>query len=105
MAFDPQPHLMKVRGGQLYLEVKWRLVWLREEHPDASVEVELTHLDLDGKLAVARATVTLANGTKATDIGSETEKDFPAGWIEKASTKAIGRALAALGFGTQFALE
>jgi hypothetical protein len=38
----------------------------------------------------------------ATGHGSETARDFK-DYIEKAETKAIGRALAALGFGTQFA--
>src|SRR3546814_7260726 len=38
---------------------------------------------------------------RATGYGSETPKDF-GDYIEKAETKAIGRALGALGFGTQF---
>jgi hypothetical protein len=105
MAFDPAPHLQKLRGGLLYLPVKNRLMWLREEHPDAIIETEMVHLDLDLQLAVFRARVTLPDGASATGYGSETERDFPAGWIEKSETKALGRALAALGFGTQFALD
>ena len=105
MAFDPTPHLVKVKGGQLYLPVKDRLIWLREEHPDAAITTEMVHLDLELQLAVFRAQVTVPNRGSATGYGSETERDFPAGWVEKAETKAIGRALAALGFGTQFALE
>lgn len=105
MAFDPTPHLMKVKGGQMYLAVKDRLMWLREEHPESTIKTEMVHLDLDVQLAVFRAEVTVPGRGSATGYGSETERDFPAGWIEKAETKAIGRALAALGFGTQFALE
>src|SRR2546423_6428714 len=105
MAFDPTPYLVKVKGGQLYLPVKDRLIWLREEHPDAAIATEMVHLDLELQLAVFRAQVTVPNRGSATGYGSETERDFPAGWVEKAETKAIGRALAALGFGTQFALE
>jgi hypothetical protein len=105
MAFDPTPYLVKVKGGQLYLPVKDRLIWLREEHPDAAIATEMVHLDLELQLAIFRAQVTVPNRGSATGYGSETERDFPAGWVEKAETKAIGRALAALGFGTQFALE
>jgi hypothetical protein len=43
----------------------------------------------------------LEEGALATGHGSETKSDF-GDFIEKAETKAIGRALAALGFGTQF---
>ena len=45
--------------------------------------------------------MTLPNGASATGWGSETSHDF-ADYIEAAETKALGRALAALGFGTQF---
>ncbi|SRR5579883_2138063 len=105
MAFDPTPHLMKVKGSQLYLPVKYRLMWLREEAPDAEISTEMVHLDLDQRVAVFRAQVIIPGRGSATGYGSETEQDFPAGWIEKSETKAIGRALAALGFGTQFAVE
>jgi hypothetical protein len=40
-------------------------------------------------------------GALATGYGSETASDF-GDFIEKAETKAVGRALAALGLGTQF---
>lgn len=40
----------------------------------------------------------------STGYGSETLSDFR-DYFEKAETKAIGRALAALGYGTLFALE
>ncbi len=55
-------------------------------------------------MAVFRAEVILPNGGRATGYGSEAQADF-ADYIEKAETKAIGRALAALGYGTQFALD
>lgn len=51
--------LLNLRGKQ-YLEVKFRLVWFREEHPD---------------------------------------------FIEKAETGSIGRALALIGYGTQFCAD
>lgn len=104
MAFKPDEHLRTLKGQQ-YLDVKWRLAWLREEYPDARITTEMAHLDTEKKIAVFKAEVVLPNGGSASGYGSETEQDFPLGWVEAAETKAIGRALAAAGFGTQFALE
>lgn len=103
--FDPAMHLSPARknGPSDYLQVKWRLVWLRSEHPDAVIETDMrVHLSDE---AIFWARVTLPSGASATGWGSETRADFPAGHIEKAEAKALGRALAALGFGTQFVGE
>lgn len=97
-AFDPTRHLTKVSGRD-YLEVKWRLVWLRATHPDAQIETEL--VQHQNQQAVFRARVTIPSGASATGWGSEASDDF-GDYLEKAETKALGRALAALGFGTQF---
>src|SRR4051794_28642582 len=99
--FEPARFLSRVNGSE-YLEVKWRLVWLRDLHPDASVETELVSLVDD--TAVFRAKVDIPAGGSATGWGSENARDFR-DFLEKAETKAIGRALAALGFGTQFCAE
>jgi hypothetical protein len=96
--FDASKHLTKLQGKD-YLEVKWRLVWLRTEHPDADIETEM--LKCEPELAVFKAIIRIPGGGGADGHGSETPKDFR-DFIEKAETKAIGRALAALGFGTQF---
>ena len=96
--FEPSHHLMQIDGRD-YLEVKWRLVWLRSEYPTARVSTRLVKHE-DG-FALFRAQVTLPTGAGATGWGSETSQDF-ADYIEAAETKALGRALAALGFGTQF---
>jgi hypothetical protein len=104
MSFDYKPHIMKLKGKE-YLPVAARIAWLRSEHPGAQIDAELVTLDLDAQLAVFRATVVIPEtGARATDYGSETAKDF-GDYIEKASTKAIGRAIAALGYGTLMALE
>jgi hypothetical protein len=72
---------------------------VREQHPDAIIDTELmSHQD---QFAVFRAKVSIPGGGSATGWGSEGADDFR-DYIEKAETKAIGRALAALGFGTQF---
>jgi hypothetical protein len=99
--FDPTPYIRQLRGrgGGDYLDVKWRLLWLRKEHPDAEIVTEL--VQHDPQMAIFKATVTIPTGGKATGYGSETASDFP-DFIEKAETKAIGRALNALGYGAQF---
>lgn len=99
--FDPTPYIRQLRGrgGGEYLDVKWRLLWLRKEHPDAEIVTELVRHD--AQMAIFKATVTLPTGGKATGYGSETASDFP-DFLEKAETKAIGRALNALGYGAQF---
>lgn len=97
--FEPARHLSRISGSD-YLEVKWRLVWLRDRHPDATVATELIEHE-PGKSAVFKAAVQTGSGGGATGYGMETAGDFR-DYLEKAETKAIGRALAALGFGTQF---
>lgn len=86
MTFDPSRYLTKV-GGADYLEVKWRLVWLRETHPDASIETDLVRFTdwapdpHTGEmvyigLAIFKATVSIPGGGTATGWGSEDVKDF-----------------------------
>lgn len=129
--FNPREHLMQIpnKGGKAdYLPVQWRLVWFREQCPDGVIETEMVLLDLDREteeegyawnqetrrsekimkraqgLAIFRATVRDGKGGIATGYKSEKAASF-ADFIEKAETGAIGRALAALGYGTQFAPE
>jgi len=103
--FDPTRHLRQLRGrggSSDYLDVKWRLVWLRSEHPDAQITTE--HVTITSDMAIFKARVTIPEGGSATGYGSESSGDFT-DFIEKAETKALGRALIALGYGTQFAQE
>jgi hypothetical protein len=129
--FNPREHLMQLKsreGSKDYLPVQYRLVWFREAFPQGSIETELVHLDLDKDteeevfawnsekrrsekvvktakgIAVFKATVKDGMGGVATGTKSEKAASF-ADFIEKAETGAIGRALAALGYGTQFAPE
>ena len=131
MSFNPNDHLMQIKnknGSSDYLPVQWRLVWFREACPDGSITTELVHLDLDREteeegyawnnetrrsekiikraqgLAIFRATIKDGKGGEATGTKSEKAASFP-DFIEKAETGSIGRALAALGYGTQFAPE
>ena len=89
--------------GKPYLQVAHRIVWFREEHENWSIETEQLTIDESRALFTARIKDetgrVIANAT-----GSETKNDFP-DFIEKAETKAVGRALAYCGYGTQFAPE
>lgn len=104
--FDPTKKFRTLRGGGggTYLDAKWRLVWVRSEFPDCTIETELVKLETSGttkdKIAVFKAIITLPGEQgKSTGYGSETEADFK-DYIEKAEKKAISRALDHLGYGT-----
>lgn len=129
MTFNPNEHLMKI-GKADYLPVQWRIVWFRENYPQGTIETEMIHFDPDRKgeceitewidnpngngkrmpikktkeafgMAIFRATIHDGKGGKATGTKSENAASFD-DYLEKAETGSIGRALAALGFGTQF---
>ena len=129
--FNPNDHVIQIKnkGGTAdYLPVQWRLVWFRDACPEGTIETELVQLDLDREteeetlawnsetrrsekvtrrangFALFRAVVKDSKGGIATGTKSEKAASFP-DYIEKAETGAIGRALAALGYGTQFAPE
>ena len=100
--FNPAEHLMQLKGKD-YLQVMWRLVWFRDTKANWCIDTEA--LRVDDKGALFSAKIYDENGVlKSSGHGSETPKDF-GDYIEKAETKAIGRALAMLGYGTQFAPE
>lgn len=128
-AFNPKEHLIQIKSGQVsrdYLPVQWRLVWFRSVCPHGTIETEMLHLDVDrdteeetfawnaekrrsekvvkhaNGFAIFRAIVKDGQGGVGMGTKSEKAASFP-DFIEKAETGAIGRALAALGFGTQFA--
>lgn len=129
--FNPNNHVIQLKskdGAKDYLPVQWRLVWFREQCPHGTIETEMLHLDLDRVteeeafvwnnekrrsekvvkqgtgFVLFKATVKDGKGGVATGTKSEKAASFP-DYIEKAETGAIGRALAALGYGTQFAPE
>ncbi len=128
-SFNPNDHLMQLRskeGAKDYLPVQWRLVWFRDQCPHGTIDTEELEVDLDREMeeevfvwnsdkrrsekvvkrakgyARYKAIVTDGQGGRATGTKSEKAASFP-DYIEKAETGAIGRALAALGYGTQFA--
>src|SRR6266446_1628253 len=127
-SFNPNDHIIQIknRGGAAdYLPVQWRLVWFREQCPEGTIETEMVHLDLNREteedgyawnndtrrsekivkhangFVVFRAAIKDGKGGSATATKSEKAASFP-DYIEKAETGAVGRALAMLGYGTQF---
>lgn len=102
--FNPAEHFIRLQGKD-YLQVMWRLVWFREDKPLWCINTELVSHDTEKNVAVFRAVISDDNGSvKSTGYGSESARDFR-DYLEKAETKAVGRALAMLGYGTQFAPE
>lgn len=101
--FDPNEHMMNLKGRQ-YLEVKWRLVWFRADCPDWNIDTLLVEHDPGNSAVFAAKIYDGAGVQKSSGYGSETVKDFK-DYLEKAESKAVGRALAMLGYGTQFAAE
>lgn len=94
--------LLNLRGKE-YLEVKYRLVWFREDHQDWSIETEL--VSVTDVSAYAKAVIRDDKGRIiATSHKYESIQGFP-DFIEKAETGAIGRALALIGYGTQFCAD
>lgn len=101
MAFNPKQHLTKISGRD-YLPVAARVEWFRDTHPDGSITVDMVALE---PFPVFKATIIAGGQIVATDYGSAQiggKAVYAGREIEKASTAAIGRALALAGFGTQF---
>jgi hypothetical protein len=99
-------HIVTVSSGRPYLPAAYRLVWFREECPDWGISTELVEGGQAAGFATVRAVIFNDEGRViASGMKTETKQDFPAGWVEKAETGAISRALAVAGFGTQFSPE
>jgi len=102
--FNPQKYLIKVKGKD-YLEVKFRLHWFRQEHPDWDIRTDLIKLDIDRGIAVVRSDIFDEQGKhRSSGLSMETMKNFQ-DYLEKSETSATGRALAALGYGTLQSVE
>jgi hypothetical protein len=93
--------LMNLKGKP-YLQVAHRIVWFREEEPNSTIETIALTVTEEG--AVFQAKIIRDGKLIAMATKRETKKDFP-DFIEKAETGAIGRALALVGYGTQFTTQ
>ncbi len=93
--------------GKDYLMIAYRIQWMNEDITNFDISTDFLKLEED--YTVARAKVTLFDEAgkplkSATATKRETKADF-SDHTEKAETSAVGRALAMLGFGTQFAIS
>lgn len=108
--FDPSKYMIRIprrkklpdgrwvdEPGPEYLPVAARIAWFRAEHPLGSIN---TTAEVDSVHAVTRCEVRDEDGRLlAGDVGLCTAEQWKR-YAEKASTTAIGRALAAAGYGT-----
>lgn len=106
-SFNPDPYLNTI-GGRKYLNVAGRIAWFRDAYPhdrgDLHGHIETKIFAANETWACVHARVTITDNEShvvATGEGDAQEfaKNFP-DHLEKASTAAVGRALGALGFGT-----
>jgi hypothetical protein len=117
MTFDPRAHLIKlpkrtkdpetgkwITVMQDYLEVRYRVQHFREQFPHGHILTEEVCVDVDRGYARFKAIVEDGEGGMASAYGTEVKASFE-DYMEKASTRAVGRALALLGFGTPFSGE
>ena len=82
--FDASRYIVKLRGKE-YLEVKWRLLWLRTQHPDAVIETEIVSHIPSPPMAIFKAKVSIPGGGSATGWGQEEAADF-GDYLEKAES-------------------
>jgi hypothetical protein len=98
---DAQGHETWIVAKTEYLPVQWRLYWFRLDNPKGKIDSKSVILDLEKGAAVFETYVEREDGGAARMHGSETQGDWR-DYIEKAQTKSLGRALAAVGYGSQF---
>lgn len=102
MSFNPQEKLMNMRGKD-YLEVKYRIVWFREDYPKGSIQTDIV---MDAPVVIRASVFDEDGNLLAHGMGTPKQqgvaKTRP---FEGAETAAIGRALAHAGYGTQFTGE
>ena len=130
--FNPNAHLIHLKsrngGASDYLPVQWRLVWFAEKCPAGKITIVEKIIDPDREVkkkamqwnaelrrseevtktaygwAYFHVRVEDGFGKVGEAVKSESAVDFD-DYIEKADTGATGRALAKIGYGTQFAPE
>lgn len=98
-SFNPQDHVRALDDGRDYLDLKWRLLWLRSREPEATIETQVVPSDEDE--VICRATITLRSGATVSAHGSASRSDDGSA-VELSENRALVRALACLGYGTEY---
>lgn len=115
--FDPKAHLLQlprkvkdaatgqwVTRQEAYLPVRARIMAFREQYPQGTIDTKPLTIDVERGFACFEATATTGDGGRAVAHGSETRADFE-DFIERSETRAVGRCLGLLGFGTEYAVD
>src|SRR5437870_3561011 len=84
--------LVTVKDGGLYLKAAYRVLWMREEHPEWSLITTIEYADYEAGFAVLKAVIIDESGrTLATAHSEESRGKLP--YLKKAETGAIARVL------------
>ncbi len=86
-----------------YVNVPTRIVWFREEHPNYTIKSEIINMGTDS--VIMKAQILDETGRLLSEGIKYEDKAGFYDFLEKCESSAIGRALAFLGYGTQYALE
>lgn len=96
-------------GGttSLYLDVKYRLLWFRLHRPNGKIDTEIVSMDdksavVSSKLYADRKDAVDHYIAKSYAQRFASDEKYGNRYLEIAETAAIGRVLAAAGYGTQF---
>ena len=91
----------------MYLDVKYRMLWFRLHRPNGKIDTEIIHVD--EKSAVVCCKLYSDRGDPADQYLAKScaqrfvsQEKYGDRYLEIAETAAIGRVLAAAGYGTQF---
>lgn len=112
--FNPADFVRNTIGDEgetdLYLDVKYRLLWFRLHRPNGKIDPEIIQLDEKSAVVCCRIYADKADPAdqfigKAYSQRFPTEDRFGDRFLEIAETVAKGRALADAGYGTQFCMN
>lgn len=112
--FNPADFVRNTVGEEgetdLYLDVKYRLLWFRLHRPNGKIDPEIVQLDERSAVVCCRIYADKADPAdqfigKAYSQRFPTDDRFGDRFLEIAETVAKGRALADAGYGTQFCMN
>ena len=91
----------------LYMDVKYRLLWFRLHNPNGKIAPEIVHVDDKSAVVCCKVYVDKSDPldqylAKSSAQRFATQEKYGDRYLETAETAAMGRALAAAGYGTQF---
>lgn len=109
--FNPSEFTRKLPNDDgtmsLYLDVKYRILWFRCCHPTGKIDSDILHVDEKSAVVCCKLYNDRNDSpdqyiAKATAQRFASDEKYGDRYLETAETAAMGRALAAAGYGTQF---